>query len=41
MRAEEERDVELCPMGAEWRCRKVNAVVVLSTHFDIVLINPI
>lgn len=41
MRAEEEMGVELCLMGAEGRCRNVNAVEELSTHFHTVLINPI
>lgn len=41
MKAEEERGVELCLMGAEWRCRNMNAVEALSAHFDTVLINPI
>lgn len=40
MRAEE-RGVELCLMGAEWRCRNMKTVEALSTHFDTVLINPI
>lgn len=41
MRAEKERDVELCLMGAEWRYKNMNPLEVLSTHFDNIFTNPI